>query len=429
MEKRSLLRYLVDRKEQIRRLKVLPRSLEIQKTKQFVIPIIGPRRAGKSFFLYDLILNKFKIKDEDFIYLNFEDPEMIGASLKDMLDAVSVHEEFNGKIPEYIFLDEVQNIDNWEKAVRGLYETKNHYLFISGSSSKLLSKEIATSLRGRTLTYSILPLSFREFLDFNEFKIKPLHSTSDENQIKNNLRKYMEFGGFPDIVFDNRIADRFFKEYLDLVLFRDIIERYNIKNIFIIKFLIKSMLASFSKQSSVNSTFNTLKSQGIKVSKKTLYNYASYLEDSFFAFYLKKFSYSVKNTEASVPKVFINDTGLITSLISGFSENFGRLMENIVFLELKRVQNKNPAMEIYYYKNGIEVDFLIKEKLEIKQLVQVCYDLEDPDTKGREIKALLKASMELKCNDLLVITWDREEEERIGDKNVVYLPLWKWLLT
>jgi len=173
---------------------------------------------------------------------------MIGSGIKDMLDAVNVHEEFYGKIPEYIFLDEVQNIDNWEKAVRGLYETKNYYLFISGSSSKLLSKEIATSLRGRTLTYSILPLSFREFLGFNDIKIKPLLSTSDENQIKNNLRKYMEFGGFPDIVFDNQITERFFKEYLDLVLFRDIIERYNIKNIFIIKFLIRSMLASFSKQ-------------------------------------------------------------------------------------------------------------------------------------------------------------------------------------
>ncbi len=428
MEKRSLLRYLVDKKEQIRRLKVLSRSMEIQKTKQFVIPIIGPRRAGKSFYLYDLILNKIKINDEDFIYINFEDPEMIGAGIKDMLDAVNVHEEFYGKIPEYIFLDEVQNIENWEKAVSGLYETKNHYLFISGSSSKLLSKEIATSLRGRTLTYSILPLSFKEFLAFNDIKIKPPLSTSDENQIKNNLRKYMEFGGFPDIVFDNQIADRFFKEYLDLVLFRDIIERYNIKNIFIIKFLIKSMLASFSKQSSVNSTFNTLKSQGIKVSKKTLYNYTSYLEDSFFAFFLKKFSYSIKISEASLPKVFINDTGLITSLISGFSENFGRLMENIVFLELKRAQNEAPGLEIYYYKNGIEVDFLLKEKLEIKRLVQVCYDIEDPDTKEREIKALLKASMELKCSDLLVITWDREGEERIGNKKVVYLPLWKWLL-
>ncbi len=428
MEKRSLLRYMTDKKEQIRRLTVLPRSLEIQKTKQFVIPIIGPRRAGKSFYLYDLIINKFKIKDEDFIYLNFEDPELIGASLNDMIDAVSVHEEFHGRIPEYIFLDEVQNIDNWEKAVRGLYETKNHYLFISGSSSKLLSKEIATSMRGRTLTYSILPLSFREFLAFNNFKIKPFLSTSDENQIKNNLRKYMEFGGFPDIVFDDQIADRFFKEYLDLVLFRDIIERYNIKNIFVIKFLIRSMLASFSKQSSVNNTFSTLKSQGIKVSKKTLYNYTNYLEDSFFAFFLKKFSYSIKNTETSLPKVFINDTGLITSLISGFSNNFGRLMENIVFLELKRAQNEDPGLEIYYYKNGVEVDFILREKMEIKQLVQVCYNLEDPDTKEREIKALLKASMELKCSDLLVITWDREVEEHTGNKKVVYLPLWKWLL-
>lgn len=428
MDKRLLLRYLTDKKEQIRRLKVLPRSLEIEKTKRFVIPIIGPRRAGKTFYLYDLILNKFKITDEEFIYLNFEDPEMIGAGFNDILNAVSAHEEFHGRIPEYVFLDEVQNIKNWEKAVRGLYETKDHYLFISGSSSKLLSKEIATSLRGRTLTYSILPLSFREFLVFKDFKIKPFYSTSEENMIKNNLRKYMEFGGFPDIVFENQIADRFFKEYLDLVLFRDIIERYKIKNVFIIKFLIKSMLASFSKQFSVNNTFNTLKSQGIKVSKKTLYNYASYLEDSFFVFFLRKFSYSIKDTEASMPKVFVNDTGLIISLISGFSENFGRLMENIVFLELKRAQNENPALEIYYYKNGAEVDFLLKEKLEIKQLLQVCYDIEEPDTKKRELKALLNAGMELECSDLLVITWDREEEERIGNKKVVYLPLWKWLL-
>lgn len=428
MEKRSLLRYLADKKEQIRRLKVLSRSLTIQKTKQFVIPVIGPRRAGKSFYLYDLILNTFKIEDKDFIYLNFEDPEMIGADMRVMSDAVSVHEEFYGKIPEYIFLDEVQNIDHWEKAVRGLYETKNHYLFISGSSSKLLSKEIATSLRGRTLTYSILPLSFEEFLAFNDFKKKSLLSTSDENQIKNHLRNYMEFGGFPDIVFDNQLADRFFLEYLDLVLFRDIIERYNIKNIFIIKFLIRSMLTSFSKQSSVNSTFNTLKSQGIKVSKKTLYNYTLYLEDSFFAFFLKKFSWALKNTETSVPKVFINDTGLITSLISGFSENFGRLIENIVFLELKRAQNANPGLEIYYYDNGGEVDFLLKEKCKIQQLVQVCYDIENPDTKRRELKALQKAGEELQCSDLLVITWDKEGEEQMGNNNVVYVPLWKWLL-
>jgi len=428
MEKRSLLRYLADKKEQIRRLKVLSRSITIQKTKQFVIPIIGPRRAGKSFYLYDLILNTFNIEDKDFIYVNFEDPEMIGADMRVMSDAVSVHEEFYGKIPEYIFLDEVQNIDHWEKAVRGLYETKNHYLFISGSSSKLLSKEIATSLRGRTLTYSILPLSFKEFLAFNDFTIKSLLSTSDENQIKNHLRKYMEFGGFPDIVFDNQIADRFFLGYLDLVLFRDIIERYNIKNIFIIKFLIRSMLTSFSKQSSVNSTFNTLKSQGIKVSKKTLYNYTLYLEDSFFAFFLKKCSWALKNTEASVPKVFINDTGLITSLISGFSENFGRLIENIVFLELKRAQNENPGLEIYYYDNGGEVDFLLKEKRTIQQLVQVCYDIEDPDTKKRELKALQKAGEELQCSNLLVITWDKEGEEQMGNNKVIYVPLWKWLL-
>lgn len=428
MEKRALSKYLIDKREQIRKFEVLPRDIEVPATKRFVIPLIGPRRAGKSYYLYDLILNKLKIKDEDFIYLNFEDAETIDSDASDVMDAVNLHEELYGKKLEYIFLDEVQNVINWQRVVRGLFETKNHYIFITGSSSKLLSKEIATALRGRTLTYSILPLSFREYLEFNRFEIKPFYSTSEENRIKNHLRKYMEFGGFPDIVFENQMADRFFKEYLDLVIFKDVIERYRIKNIFIIKFLIKTMIASFSKQFSVHSAFNTLKSQGIKASKKTLYNYSSYLEDSFFVFFLKKFSYSVKETELSIPKIYINDTGLLNSTGLRFSENIGRLMENVVYLELKRAQNENPKLELYYFKDVVEVDFLLKEGAEIKQLVQVSYDISDPDTRKRELKAMLRAGEELDCRNLFVITWDLEGEEDIKNQKVIYIPLWKWLL-
>lgn len=425
-----MARYLMDKKEQIRKLSVFPRELQVPRTKRFVIPIIGPRRAGKSFYLYDIILNKLNISDMDFIYLNFEDPELMGVDFRDILAAINIHEEVYGKKPLYIFLDEIQNVPNWQKAVRGLYEQKDYYIFLSGSSSKLLAKEIATSLRGRTISYSMLPLSFKEYLKFKHFELKPVYTTSEENKIKNYLRDYLKFGGFPDIVLERQLATKFFREYLELVIFRDIIERHKIKNIFIIKFLIKALITAFAKEFSIYSVFNTLKSQGVKISKKTLYDYSCYLEDTFFTFFVKKFSYSIKDIELSIPKVYINDPGLINFSIVNLSENFGRLMENVVFLELRRAQNVDPLLEVHYYKIvDKEVDFIIKKNLKVTQVIQVCYDIENKKTKEREIRALLKASKELKCKNLLVITWDYEAKEKINNTKVKFMPLWSWLLT
>jgi len=430
MEHRELSRYLLDKKEQIRKLKVYPRKLEIMSTKRFVTSVIGPRRAGKSFYLYDLILNKLKLSDADFTYLNFEDPELTQATFKDLLKAISIHEETCGSPPKYIFLDEIQILSNWDRAVRGLQERQQQYIFLSGSSSKLLSKEIATSLRGRTLSYLILPLSFREYLQFGGFEFKTAYTTSEENKIKNALREYLKFGGFPDIFFERQFANRFFKEYIDLVIFKDIIERHKIKNVFVIKFLVKSLLASFSKNFSIHNIFNTLKSQGAKISKKTIYNYTNYLEDAFFVFFVKKFSYSAKDMELSIPKVYINDPGIINSIGFNFSENFGRLMENAVFLELKRSQNVKPTLEIYYYKTtNEEIDFVIKEGTKITQLIQICYDMDNAKTKDRELKALIKASKTLHCNNLSVITWDYEGIEKLNNKTIKFMPLWKWLLS
>ncbi|MBU4255816.1 MAG: ATP-binding protein [Candidatus Thermoplasmatota archaeon] len=428
MNKKVLSRYLIDKKEIIRNLDVFPRTIDIVKTKNFIVPVVGPRRAGKSYCLYDLIVNKLKIKDADFLFMNFEDAELADINFKEIANIVNLHEEIYGKKPEYTFLDEVQNVQNWHKAVRSLFETKKYYIFISGSSSKLLSKEIVTSLRGRTLSHTILPLSFKEFLGFKKFELKPFYSSTEENKIKNSLRNYLKFGGFPDIVFENQIADKFFREYIDLVIFKDIVERYKIKNVFIIKFLIKNILASFSKEFSVHKIFNALKSQNIKVSKKTLYNYTSYLEDAFFVFFLRKISFSVRDSELSISKCYVNDTGLINSLSINFSQNIGKLMENAVFLELER--RKKAMTNIFYWKNstGNEVDFVVKQGLRIKQLIQVCYSVEDYETKEREIKALLKASKELKCKNLLVITEDYEDEEKVKGKKIKYIPLWKWLL-
>src|SRR3989344_47975 len=296
MEKNIILKYILDKKENIKTSKVFPRTIPFKFTENFVNVIIGPRRAGKTYFLYDSILNKLKLKDEEFIFMDFEDAALNGINSNDVAETINLHEEYYKKKPRYLFFDEIQGVNNWDKAIRTLFETKNFY------------------------------------------------SSSEENKIKNYLREYLKYGGFPNIVIEKEIAEKFFQEYVDLVVFRDVIERHKIKNVFIIKFLIKSMISSFAKEFSIHNIFNTLKSQNIKVSKKTLYEYSLYLEEAFFSFFLKKFSYSMKRTELSIPKIFINDAGLVNFSSMNFSENLGKIIENAVFLELLRKgREKNKA--------------------------------------------------------------------------------------
>ncbi len=424
-------KYIIDKKRDIEKLDIKKRRLEIADTQRFITSIIGPRRAGKTFFLYDLIRNKLDLREEKYLFLNFEDESLVNASSKQIADSVNAHQEIYGVMPEYLFFDEIQRISGWENALFTLFEKKRYKIFISGSSSKLLSKEIATQLRGRSLSYIILPFSFKEFLDIKNVKIPKIKSTEDENKIKNMLHQYLKSGGFPDVVFEPHIAEKFFRNYLDVLIFRDIVEIYGIKNMFVIRFLINSLLSSYSKEFSINKTFNTLKSQGIKVSKKTLYTYSTFIQDTSFSFFLRKFDYSLKRSELSTPKVYLNDTGLVVSLLKlGFGENIGRIMENTVFLELQRRTNEHPLLEIYYWKDHQqrEVDFVQKEGPGIKKLVQVCYNVEDPQTKERELKALVKASKELGCNNLWVITWNYENKEEYKNKEIRFIPLWKWLL-
>ena len=416
-------RYIIDKKEDIRALDVKPRIVEFPKTK-FIVSIIGPRRAGKTYSLYDFILKK-GLNDDEFLFVNLEDETPQRKGRDEVLKAISYHEEIYGKEPEYIFLDEIQAMEKWERYLYTIFEKKRYNIFVTGSSSKLLSKEIATELRGRGLSLTILPLSFAEFLSIKRFNLKEFYSTREENKIKNLLWEYLRNGGFPDVVIENINARRFFKDYIDLVIFRDLMERFDIRNTFLIRFLINAAISSFGKEFSINKIYSTLKSQNVKVGRKTLYSYSLLLEDVMFSFLLHKFSFSTRKTMLSIPKIYLNDTGLINHTFLNFSENIGQLIENAVFLELKRREK-----EIYYWKDysGKEVDFVVKEGLDVGQLIQVCYDISGSETKERELKSLIKASNELKCDNLLVITWDYEGEEEFKGKRIRFLCLWRWLL-
>lgn len=410
---------------------LIDRELKISDTKK-IKSIIGPRRAGKTFFMYQQIkeLIRSGIKKESILYLNFEDTRLIEVNFKEIREVVKLHWQIypeSTKDKLYVFIDEPQNIDKWEVAVRSLHD-EGFDIFLSGSSSRLLSKEIATSLRGRTISYFILPFSFMEFLKIKNLKFDVKHLSSKEKSILLSfVDEYLEFGSFPEIILENNKENkiRIINEYFDLVVYKDIVERYKIKNIQLIKWLIKSLLASFSKEFSVHKLYLTLKSRGIKLSKNTLYAYLSMLEDSMFAFFISKFKYSIRKEEFSINKAYLCDIGFVK--LSEFSGDKGRKIENVVLLELKR--KASPLEQIFYWANGkSEIDFIVAHGLKIKQLIQVCHNIDDYDTKRRETRALVKASKELKCKNLLVITFDYEAEERIQGKRIKFIPLWKWLL-
>ncbi|MEM5831297.1 MAG: ATP-binding protein [Candidatus Aenigmatarchaeota archaeon] len=424
----DLKKYLLNKKEEIKNLKVEKRLIPHSFSIELISCIIGPRRAGKTYFLYDLILNKLHLKDSDYLFVNFEDYEIKGINRKEIFNIIHYHNEIYGKYPQYLFFDEIQALENWQSFVYSLYEKKKYFIFITGSSSKLFSREIATQLRGRTFSLKVLPFSFKEILSIKNFELnKSVFSSYEESKIKHILKNYLEKGGFPQLWIEKINEKIFFGDYIDVVVFKDIVDRFKIRNITTIKMLISSCISSFSKEFSIKKVYNTLKGMGIKISKNSLYSYSSMLREVMFCFNVYKFSYSEREILGSIPKIYICDVGIPNFYLSSkIDENIGRIMENVVFLELYRNEN----IDIFYWKDyqQNEVDFIIKEGLNIKQLIQVTYASNKDEIEKREIKALIKASEILKCKDLLIITWDYEDEIKINSKTIKCIPLWKWLL-
>ncbi|MCD6348087.1 MAG: ATP-binding protein [Candidatus Korarchaeota archaeon] len=417
----KLKEYILTKKEDIRDITVKERLRSIQLNRNFVISVVGPRRAGKTYFIYHFIKSN-ELRDDEYLFVNFEDP----VEVKEPEKLPIVHQEIYGKLPEFIFLDEIQALDNWIKTVYFLYESKRYYIFITGSSSKLLSQEIATQLRGRSITVKILPFSLKEILLMRGMGIKKHYSSYEIGAIKNELRRYMEHGAFPDVVLGNIHPSTFYRDYLDIVTYRDIIERYGIENRYALSLFMKAVVSSFAKNFSVNKVFNTLKSIGVGVSRKTLYNFQKILEDVGLVFFLRKYDKSVRKVEMTLPKVYLVDNG-IYRFMEG-KKDYGRLLEGLVFQELVK-SGLEPNREIFYWeRGGKEVDFVIKKDDKVKQLIQVTCASSREEIEEREIESLIKAGRELKCDDLLIITWDYEDQFEVSGWRVRFLPLWKWAL-
>ena len=427
----DLKQYLLDKKAYLKPIldEVEPREINLEPNRNIITAIIGPRRAGKTYLFYSFIKER-KLKDEEYLIINFEDAGISDLSEEEVLKCTLYHQELYGAQPKYLFFDEVQAFDGWERVVYTLYERKLYSIVLTGSSSKLLSREIATQLRGRSMPVLVLPFSFKELIgikgvQYTEGKVDSMTASA----IKNLLREYLQNGGFPDVVLHNVQPADFFREYVDVLLFKDVVEREKIRNIEAAKFMIKAVAASFSKEFSINKNYLLLKSNGAGIGKKTLYSYLSYFEDAFFSFVVQKFDFSIKKSALSSKKVYLCDTG-ISSYFSQ-AKDIGRLMENAVFVELMRKNSPHRSFNIYYWKdsNGSEVDFVIKDGSGVRELLQVTYASSKEEIEERELSALRKAKKALRCSKAKIITWDFEGEINKYGIRVECTPLWKWLLS
>jgi len=394
-----------------------------------VVVITGARRSGKTIIMRQMAKRLIKegLEKESILFINFEDPRWSELDAKALQRIYETYLELlNPKQKPCIFLDEVQEVVGWEKWVRMMHELRKAKIFVSGSNAALLEREFSTLLTGRHLDYTVFPLSFREFLLFNNIAISSeIDIISRKVELRRLLREFMEHGAYPEIVLTAEKTEHLLTYFEDIIN-KDIVKRYKIRKPEKLRILAKFYLSNIS--SSV--TFGAVE-KSFGISADTAERFSKYFEDSYLIFFLKRFSFKVKEQEKSPRKVYAIDTGLANAIGFKFSENIGRTAENIVFVALKRMQAANPNIEIFYWKDlqHREVDFVVKEGGNVTKLIQVCWNIYETKVKERETRALLKAMDELGINEGIIITEEKDAEENINGKKIKFVPLLKWLLS
>lgn len=405
---------------------VLPKGVR----KAYVL--IGMRRVGKTWMMYQHMQDLLKsgIEKKQLLYINFEDERLLDlnqASLQEILDAYfELYPSYDKSDQVYFFFDEIHVVAGWEHFIRRLLDNEKMQLFISGSSAKMLSKEIATNLRGRAITREVFTYSFAEYLTAKELSFPEPYSTSSIRYLKFHAQAYLSEGGFPEVVNMEPIMHReVLQDYIDIVVYRDVVERYQINNPQIVKRLLQYGLQNSANIFSINKVYNHFKEMGLSLSKNALYDYMDHFDDAYCLYSIPIYNFSLKKTNLKPNKIYPNDTGLITAFtVKDKFESTVRL-ESMVFNVLRR-----QFQDIFYYqtKQGHEVDFLILSPEDQIKLMQVSWEMRNEKTKQRELRALNEAMLELGVSEGAIVSFDEEWTLNTDAGRVVCVPLWKFLL-
>lgn len=379
-----------------------------------VTVITGLRRVGKSTLLAQIA---HKYLGDTWYFVNFDDERLLNFRVEDF---DLLHESLItlfGEKKKFLF-DEIQNVPEWERFVRRLHD-QGFKVIVTGSNASLLSQELGTRLTGRSIRVEVFPFSFREFIWYRGGKIPDttVLTTQQRGQLRKLLNAYLASGGIPDSLKYPELAIH--KTLYDDVLYRDIATRYKLDNVRSLKELAFYLMSNVASLVSFNKLKELLKLGSVN----TVKSYIEYLEDSWLFFVMNKYAYSVKEQQIAAKKIYTIDTGLAQSVGFSFSENKGKLFENIVFLQLRR-----QGLAPYYYKTeqDYEVDFYLPKE---KRLIQVAHDLDRPETRERELRALLAAAAEQKKPHRLMVISDSEKETfKQAGATITIVPLYEWLL-
>ncbi|MBN2688755.1 MAG: ATP-binding protein [Deltaproteobacteria bacterium] len=392
-----------------------------------ILAIVGPRRAGKTYFMYQLIrslLEHNEYSKEDILFLDFEDYRL-GKFTGDPIDEIlTAFNQVAGRYPRFLFFDEIQNLPNWNRVLRTLHNRRQFNIIVSGSNSKLLSSEIASELRGRYDDILMLPFSFQEYLRYRNISYTAASiRTAARGKILAAFDDYMKHGGFPEVSMAGNETEqrKLLKSYFKTIFYRDILERYNIKARHLLDALMNDILENYAGIFSITRFEKQLKSNGLPGSKRTIANYLHYLVEAFFVIGNEKFSFSSRQRIMNPKKTYLTDTGF-AALGRPFTENRGRIIENTVAIELFR-----RGMETFYFRNRNECDFIIKQGRTPTHAVQVCWEITSRNEK-REIAGLAEACDFLGLTSGIILTYDQEEDRTIDGLQISVLPVWKWLL-
>ncbi|MEM4569559.1 MAG: ATP-binding protein [Thermofilaceae archaeon] len=416
---------------------IVEREVELPHALPSIVTVVGPRQAGKTFRLFQLVreLVEAGVPRDNILYVNFEHERLRRLDANDLEEMLKVYFQLfkpNPGHPIYLLLDEVQLVADWDKWVRRIHDRGGFRLYITGSTSKLTSREIADSLRGRSADYLVLPFSFREFLKARGFEVgdaEVLTYLEERGRVLGLLEEYLVYGGFPRVVLteDPEEKRRVLKAHYEAIFYRDLVDRCKLDPE-LLDALLTALISSFAGLYSASKLHNYVKSLGLRCSKATLIKYVSCAQQAYLLFLSQIHSPSARSRRQYPRKAYVVDNGIITTLVPEAAENLGRLMENAVAVELVRRGWELRYWREYGRREGREVDFVLIQGLKVRQLVQVTYASSRSEVKGRELEALRKAGEELGCRDALIITWDYEGREEFEGLEVRYTPLWKWLL-
>lgn len=415
MDKETIKQILVENHEFISKVELVKRDVFFEEAGNYVL--VGSRRAGKTYCMLQIIKDMLSqdIDLSSILYINFEDERLLELKITDLSLIVDAFKELFTTTPVY-FLDEIQNIDGWEKFARRLADSGER-VFITGSNAKMLSREIATTLGGRFLIKEIYPFNFQEYLSANKIALeKNWEYGSQRFEIRKQFETYFYYGGFPEIL---KFAQK--RQWLDnlyqKIFYGDLVARYKIRNEFALKLIVKKLAENIHDEVSFNRIKNIIQSTGTKIGTSTVLEYVSFLEESWLVFGVKNYLAKISDRETKKKYYFI-DNGILTLFLINPATI---LLENMVAVKLRQLY----ADQFYYVKTTNEVDFYIPSR---KMLIQVCYSMSKMDTEKREMNALLKINEVIMADYLIIITLDEERTENVNGSEINILPVWKWLL-